>query len=399
MRSRSDSSRAMRPSCRASPTRSIARRSRPRSRSSRSVQASIDGEGAIRTFLARRAAVEHRSQVPAAPRDRHEGLRARLGRGLRRRAHRLLRPLAHEPGSRQHLLERLVVHGWDETEPHRDPTLDAPAMVQFLEERIAKRKAAREGGPRSDLHVEGDRRHEARSRSPRRDVQRSWEAEGLYRHEVETHAYTRAQRRGAEARRAPQVGRTALDADAGGPRRLRRALSPRARGTAAAAPRAARRSWWRWRRTARASSTSIASSPRRRGWRRATRTSTPRESSAAGRPRAARRSRRTRATSPVSSHVHAFLAAFVRAGFRDECEMLVCGRFALEDIGGARRAARDGDAHAAEAGGRAGSAIGARCSRTSPFTRSSTASTSLRSRSATPTRSGSRTRRVPGPSD
>ena len=30
--------------------------------------------------------------------------------------------------------------------------------------------------------------------------------------------------------------------------------------------------------------------------------------------------------------VHAFLAAFVRAGFRDECEMLVCGRFALEDI-------------------------------------------------------------------
>jgi hypothetical protein len=31
-------------------------------------------------------------------------------------------------------------------------------------------------------------------------------------------------------------------------------------------------------------------------------------------------------------HVHAFLAAFVRAGFRDECEMIVCGRFALEDI-------------------------------------------------------------------
>lgn len=32
-------------------------------------------------------------------------------------------------------------------------------------------------------------------------------------------------------------------------------------------------------------------------------------------------------------HVHAFLAAFVRAGFRDECEMIVCGRFALDDIG------------------------------------------------------------------
>jgi hypothetical protein len=30
--------------------------------------------------------------------------------------------------------------------------------------------------------------------------------------------------------------------------------------------------------------------------------------------------------------VRAFLATFVRAGFRDECEMLVCGRFALDDI-------------------------------------------------------------------
>jgi hypothetical protein len=31
--------------------------------------------------------------------------------------------------------------------------------------------------------------------------------------------------------------------------------------------------------------------------------------------------------------VHTFLAAFIRAGFRDECEMLVSGRFALEDMG------------------------------------------------------------------
>jgi hypothetical protein len=30
--------------------------------------------------------------------------------------------------------------------------------------------------------------------------------------------------------------------------------------------------------------------------------------------------------------VHAFLSAFVRSGFRDECELLVAGRFALDDF-------------------------------------------------------------------
>ena len=49
-------------------------------------------------------------------------------------------PLTNEDLAK-HLLERLAVHGWDETTTTEDPTLDAPAMVKFLEERIAKKKA------------------------------------------------------------------------------------------------------------------------------------------------------------------------------------------------------------------------------------------------------------------
>ncbi|MEA2749574.1 MAG: hypothetical protein QOI41_3717, partial [Myxococcales bacterium] len=96
-------------------------------------------------------------------------------------------PLTNEHLAK-HLLERLAVHGWDETEATDDPTLDAPALVRFLEERIAKRKAPVKVV--LDPHctskaIAGMKRVRVRPDA----TFTSWEAEGLYRHEVETHAY------------------------------------------------------------------------------------------------------------------------------------------------------------------------------------------------------------------
>jgi uncharacterized protein (TIGR02421 family) len=230
----------------------------------------------------------------------------------------------------EHLLDRLAVHGWDEATATDDPTLDAPAMVRFLEERIAKRKAPVKvvlDPACTSKAIAGMKRVRVRADA----TFTSWEAEGLYRHEVETHAYTALN--GAAQEHAALLR-------AGGPR-----STPTQEGLAVfaelyhralAMPRL-RRLALRVKLVAMAEDGASFLDVYR---------VLVRDEALAPRDAYLDAARIFRGGPPEGGgpftkdacylaglvHVHAFLAAFVRAGFRDECEMIVCGRFALEDI-------------------------------------------------------------------
>ncbi len=231
----------------------------------------------------------------------------------------------------KHLLERLAVHGWDEASATEDPTLDAPALVTFLEERIAKRKAPVKVvlDPQcTSKAIAGMKRVRVRPDA----TFTTWEAEGLYRHEVETHAYTALN--GAAQEHAALLR-------SGGPR-----STPTQEGLAVfaelyhhalAMPRL-RRLALRVKLVAMAEDGASFLDVYRvlvkdEGL-------TPREAylDAArifrgGPPEGGGPFTKDACYLAGLVHVHAFLATFVRAGFRDECEMIVCGRFALDDIG------------------------------------------------------------------
>ncbi len=231
----------------------------------------------------------------------------------------------------KHLLERLAVHGWDEASATEDPTLDAPALVTFLEERIAKRKAPVKVvlDPQcTSKAIAGMKRVRVRPDA----TFTTWEAEGLYRHEVETHAYTALN---GAAQEHPALLRS------GGPR-----STPTQEGLAVfaelyhhalAMPRL-RRLALRVKLVAMAEDGASFLDVYRvlvkdEGL-------LPREAylDAArifrgGPPEGGGPFTKDACYLAGLVHVHAFLAAFVRAGFRDECEMIVCGRFALDDIG------------------------------------------------------------------
>jgi uncharacterized protein (TIGR02421 family) len=238
-------------------------------------------------------------------------------------------PLTNEDLAK-HLLERLAVHGWDETTTTEDPTLDAPAMVKFLEERIAKKKAPVKVvlDPNcTSKAIAGMKRVRVRPDA----TFTTWEAEGLYRHEVETHAYTALN--GAAQEHAGLLR-------SGGPR-----STPTQEGLAVfaelyhhalAVPRL-RRLALRVKLVAMAEDGASFLDVYR---------VLTRDEGLEPRDAYLDAARIFRGGPPEGGgpftkdacylaglvHVHAFLAAFVRAGFRDECEMIVCGRFALEDI-------------------------------------------------------------------
>lgn len=229
-----------------------------------------------------------------------------------------------------HLLERLTTIGWDEASATEDEALDAPDLVAFLEERIAKRKVP------IKVVLDDDCTSKASAGMSRVRVRpdatfTTWEAEGLYRHEVETHAYTALN--GAAQEHAPLLR-------SGGPR-----STPTQEGLAVfaelyhralAVPRLRRLAL----RVALVGMAEDGASflevyralVEDEGF-------SPREAylDAArvfrgGPPGGGGPFTKDACYLAGLVNVHAFLAAFVRAGFRDECEMIVCGRFALDDI-------------------------------------------------------------------
>jgi uncharacterized protein (TIGR02421 family) len=151
-------------------------------------QASLEGDGAIPDFLrnALQSNVDKCRLLLAIGTKDFGKISVEIYGGARTAFFGL--PLTNE-GLAAHLLERLAVHGWDETAATDDPTLDAPALVTFLEERIAKRKVPVKVvlDPKcTSKAIAGMKRVRVRPDA----TFKSWEAEGFYRHEVETHAYT-----------------------------------------------------------------------------------------------------------------------------------------------------------------------------------------------------------------
>ncbi|MGK3961148.1 flavohemoglobin expression-modulating QEGLA motif protein [Sorangium sp. So ce118] len=91
----------------------------------------------------------------------------------------------------EHLTERLQVHGWDEASDPEEEPLDAAALRDQLAARVAART------PPLDIEIALDPRITAkvvagmsRIRVRPEATFASWEAEGLWHHEVETHALT-----------------------------------------------------------------------------------------------------------------------------------------------------------------------------------------------------------------
>ncbi len=90
-----------------------------------------------------------------------------------------------------HLIERLRVHGWDEARDSRAAVITAPELVTRLQIRAAKRR------PRLELEIVLDERATAKCVAGMNRVRvrpdatfAPWEVEGLWHHEIETHALT-----------------------------------------------------------------------------------------------------------------------------------------------------------------------------------------------------------------
>ncbi|MBL8612676.1 MAG: DUF1704 domain-containing protein [Myxococcales bacterium] len=294
------------------------------------VIASIDGDHAISVWLRRVvASVIDRNRLIAASGTRAFG---ELSREIYGSATSTFFGLSvRNVDLADHLTERLQVHGWDETADAEREPMDAEALKAELDARIARHRPS----IKIDVVVDEKCASKAIAGMSRVRVRADatflpWEAAGLFVHEVETHAFTA--RNGAEQRHAPFL-------KAGGPR-----STPTQEGLAVFAELYDR---------------SLASS---RLSRLATRVKLVAmaedgasfldlyrallERGAAPRDAyfdAARvcRGGLVEGGAPFTKdacylagllHVYAFLAAFIRGGFRDEAELLVCGRIALDDI-------------------------------------------------------------------
>jgi uncharacterized protein (TIGR02421 family) len=230
-----------------------------------------------------------------------------------------------------HLLTRLTVHGWDEA---TDKTSRKHSAEELAAELTARIEAHR---PRIDVDVILDERCTSKAIAGMTRVRirpdatfEAWEADALYVHEVETHAFTA--HNGAEQELAQFL-------KSGGPRttatqeglavfaelhnrslgtpRLER-LAVRVKMVEMAEDGASFLDLFRW-------LVDRGSSPRE-AYLDATRIC---------------RGGLVTGGAPFTKdacylagllHVYAFLSTFVRAGFRDEVEMLVCGRIALDDV-------------------------------------------------------------------
>lgn len=230
-----------------------------------------------------------------------------------------------------HLLQRLKVHGWDEATDREETPLSAEQFAQSLRAHVEKLR------PRMDVEVLIDPACTARVLAGMKRVRIRpdatfplWEAEGLWHHEVETHALTA--QNGAAQEEAPFLA-------SGGPRTTRtqeglavfselynRVL------TVNRLERLAIRVMLVDMADEGASFLDLYRFLLDRG-------SAPRE--AYFDAQRICRGGRVEGRAPFTKDacylaglldVCAFLNAFVRGGFRDETELLVCGRIDLEDI-------------------------------------------------------------------
>lgn len=230
----------------------------------------------------------------------------------------------------EHLLRRLAVHGYDAPRKGDLVELDAKGFAAFLEERIAKRKLpirVRIDGACSSKAIAGA--HQVRIRPDATFTE--WEAEGLYRHEVETHAFSALN---ASLQPFPALLRS------GGPRstptqeglavfselyhralavpRLRR-LALRVRMVSMAEDGASFLDVYRFLVNEEGLTPKGAYLDTARIFR-------------GGPPEGGGPFTKDAVYVAGLLHVYSFLQAFVREGFRDETEMLVAGRFALDDM-------------------------------------------------------------------
>lgn len=230
-----------------------------------------------------------------------------------------------------HLLERLEVVGWDEAKDRAPRKVSAEELATELRERIARHR------PRIDIDVILDERCTSKAIAGMTRVRvrpdatfEPWEAKGLYVHEVETHAFTA--QNGAAQEMAPFLR-------SGGPR-----ATPTQEGLAVFAElhhhalatsrldRLAVRVKMVEMAEDGASFLDLHRYLVERG-------ATPRDAYLD----AVRicRGGLVEGGAPFTKdacylagllQVYAFLSVFVRAGFRDEVEMIVAGRIALDDI-------------------------------------------------------------------
>jgi uncharacterized protein (TIGR02421 family) len=230
-----------------------------------------------------------------------------------------------------HLLERIRMHGWDEARDPEETPLDAETFAEAVGAHVEKMR------PTFDVEIVIDPECTAKAVAGMRRLRirpdatfPRWEAEGLWHHEVETHALT-AQNGAAQAH-APFLG-------SGGPRTTRtqeglavftelyhraltvhrvERLAVRVKLVDMAAEGASFLDLYRY--------LVERGSPEREAYLDAQRICRGGKVSG-GAPF-------TKDACYLSGllHVYAFLNVFVRGGFRDETELLVCGRIDLDDI-------------------------------------------------------------------
>lgn len=230
-----------------------------------------------------------------------------------------------------HLLARLKIHGDDEARDREETPIDARAFADELTRRIGKQR------PEIDIKVVVDPKCASKAIAGMKKVRvradatfLSWEADGLFCHEVETHAFTA--HNGAAQPNAPFL-------KSGGPRTTATqeglAVFSELYNRALAVPRLERLAVRVKLVEMAADGASFIDLYRHLVGRGAK----PHDAFLD----AARICRGGLVTggAPFTKdacylagllHVYAFLAAFVRGGFRDETELLVAGRISLEDV-------------------------------------------------------------------
>ena len=292
--------------------------------------ASIDGDEAIPTFLrsAVRSAVDRNRLILTMGTRAFGALSREIYGGARTTFYGL--PVTNVDLA-DHLLARVKVQGWDEAKDRAPKRIGAEELAADLKERIAAHR------PKIDVDVLLDERCTSKAVAGMTRVRirpdatfEPWEAEGLYVHEVETHAFTA--QNGAGQALAPFL-------KSGGPR-----TTPTQEGLAVfaelhhralATPRLERLA---------ARVKMVAMAEDGADFIELFRWLVDRGAS----PRDAYldvvricRGGLVEGGAPFTKdacylagllHVYAFLSTFVRAGYRDEVEMLVSGRIALDDV-------------------------------------------------------------------
>jgi uncharacterized protein (TIGR02421 family) len=231
----------------------------------------------------------------------------------------------------RHLMDRLSIHGWDEAADREETPLDAQAFAELLAARVEKMR------PRMDVEILIDPGCTAKVLAGMKRVRirpdatfPRWEAEGLWHHEVEIHALTA--QNGAAQTEAPFLS-------SGGPRTTRtqeglavfselynRVLTVRRIERLAV-------------RVALVDMAEQGASFLDLYRYLIGRGSAPRDAYLD--VQRVCRGGMVEGGTPFTKdacylagllHVYAFLNVFVRGGFRDETELLVCGRIDLDDI-------------------------------------------------------------------